>query len=98
MATLVTTPIRTATWSAACVVLLIFMTGCYTQLGYIEMDREPDYEDITVYETATGDSVVVEKYYHDNVYTFGHTHRYRRYFSHFYGLSLIHISEPTRPY
>ena len=76
---------RTAPRYLASTALLILAGGCYTQLGYQYMDREPDYEEVTVYETQTGDSVVVDKYYYDGAYTYADPHRYRRYFSRYYG-------------
>ena len=60
---------------------LLLTTGCYTQLGTGYFEREPDYQEITEYETPYGDSVVVENYYHD--YSYHRSSRYRRHFSTF---------------
>ncbi|MDE2957532.1 MAG: hypothetical protein OXU68_11080, partial [Bacteroidota bacterium] len=75
-------------WSATVLGLALIATGCYTQMGtgYYQEDfysqSEPEYEEITVYETEEGDSVVVDRYFTDAGLS---GTRYRRYFSRFYG-------------
>ncbi|MCY4673747.1 MAG: hypothetical protein OXD43_08315, partial [Bacteroidetes bacterium] len=70
--------------------ILLLTAGCYTQLGVGYFEREPDYQEVTEYDTPYGDSVVVDNYYydsHDGYYDhyYPRTFRYRRHFSTFYG-------------
>ncbi len=61
--------------------MMLFTSGCYTQLGTTYFDRRPDYQEVTEYDTPYGDSVVVDNYYYDHY----RSSRYRRHFSTFYG-------------
>ncbi|MCY4158308.1 MAG: hypothetical protein OXF48_01695, partial [Bacteroidetes bacterium] len=74
--------------NAVIIGVLLFTAGCYTQLGTRYLEREPDYQEITEYETSYGDSVVVDNYYYDGG-GYSHYHprqtRYRRHFATFYG-------------
>ena len=67
--------------------ILLLTAGCYTQLGVGYFEREPDYQEITEYDTPYGDSVVVDNYYYDGYYDhyYPRNYRYRRHFSTFYG-------------
>ena len=84
--------IRNILWSFSVLGLTLAVSGCYTQLGtgYYQdyySQSEPDYEEITVYETEEGDSVVVDRYFTNDVYS---GTRYRRYFSRFHGVPYAH--------
>ncbi|MCY3999544.1 MAG: hypothetical protein OXF84_01885 [Bacteroidetes bacterium] len=61
--------------------------GCYTQLRTSYVEKQPDHQTVTEYETEYGDSVVVDNYYYED-YTSHYRpryNRYRRHFSTFYG-------------